>query len=176
MREIIQGMGKSGIVSYRCPLGLPWSKGGFPSSCREADFNTADLLQALSVPQLIPWHTRAQALRHRDELRFCFALLAKSHAQALPKFAGALVNLKMHLQTDQTFFFFLPEEFSIDKGTVASGPEGVNVCGSTAERSWTGHMPGCCGLCATTSQQMEALGPWGQCSLCQGPLQQKTGC
>lgn len=76
MRKIIQGMvkGISGSVSYRCPLGLPWSKGGFPSSCR--DFNTADLLQALSVPQLI-------ALAHQSS-----ATAAEGWVKVLLCFAG----------------------------------------------------------------------------------------
>lgn len=60
----------------------------------------------------------------------CWPRATHRHCQ---NFAGASVNLKMHLQTEQTFFS--PEGFSIDKGTVALGPEGVNVCGSTAERS-----------------------------------------
>lgn len=69
-------MVKLGSVSYRCPLGLPWSKGEFPSSCREADFNTADLLQALSVPQLI-------ALAHQSS-----ATAAEGWVKVLLCFAG----------------------------------------------------------------------------------------
>lgn len=76
MREIIQGVVKSGSMSYRCPLGLPWIKGGFPSSCREADFTTADLLQALSVPQLI-------ALAHQSS-----ATAAEGWVKVLLCFAG----------------------------------------------------------------------------------------
>lgn len=173
MREIIQGMGKSRSVPYRCPLGLPWSKGGFPSSCRETDFTTADLLQALSIPQLILAHqSSATAAQGWVKVLLCFAGqeppagTAKIH-WCFREFEDAFAN-----RPD----FFSPEEFSVDKGTVASGPKGVNLCGSTAERLWTWHVPGCCGLYATTSQQMEALGPCGQDSLCQGPLQQKIGC
>jgi len=69
-------MGKSGRVSYRCLFGLPRSKGEFPGSCRKADVNTADFLQAREVPRVIVL------------ARWCSAAVAQGCVEAALWFAG----------------------------------------------------------------------------------------
>lgn len=55
--------GSLGKVSYRGLFGLLWNKGGFHSSCRTAEFNTADFLQVVAFVS-VDWKSLSCLQRH----------------------------------------------------------------------------------------------------------------
>lgn len=173
MSGLIQGLKKSGRVSYRCFFGLPQSKGGFPDSCRKADFNTADLLQTLKVPQLIVLAPQCSATAAQGWVKalLCFSGREPPGDTAesrwrFREFADAFANRLDLFVTWRVLHW------------QGQGSFELNAYEWVWEHPWqmTEHVPVCCRLCATTSHQMDALGACGAIQSGAGrPLQEKMG-
>lgn len=128
MRETIQSMvkGMAGSMPYRCPLALPWSKRGFPSSCREADFSTADLLQALSVPQLIALALQSSATAAEGWVKLLLCFAGQEPPAGTAKICWCFSEFEDAFANRPDLFFHLRSS-PLTRHKAHLGPEGVNV-------------------------------------------------